>query len=63
MDIITLLITIVIVGVVVWLIKAYVPMDPAIRKLLTVAAVVVVVVLLLSFVLGTVDVGGLRVAD
>jgi hypothetical protein len=60
-DPITLILIIVAIGVLLWVIKAYVPMDPAITRLLTVAAVVVVVVLLVSFLLGVLDVGQVRV--
>ena len=63
MDIISLLLAIVVIGVVIWLIKAYVPMEPAIKRLLTIAGVVIVVVLLLSFVLGGADIGNIRVGD
>ena len=52
MDLISLVITLVVVGVVLWLVNTYVPMDPKIRKLLNIAVVVLVVLWLLFSVLG-----------
>lgn len=52
MDLITLVITLVIVGVVLWLVNTYVPMDGKIKRILNIAVVVLVVLWLLFSVLG-----------
>jgi len=48
MSLITLVLTLVVVGVLLWLVNAYVPMDGKIKKILNVVVVVCVVVWLLS---------------
>jgi uncharacterized membrane protein len=48
MSLITILITIVVVGVVLWLINSYIPMDGKIKKILNVVVVVIVILWLLS---------------
>ena len=48
MPIISLIITLVIVGVLLWLINSYIPMDETIKKILNVVVVIVVVLWLLS---------------
>jgi hypothetical protein len=48
MSLIGLIITLVVVGVVLWLINNYVPMDPKIKTILNVVVVIVVVVWLLQ---------------
>ena len=47
MPLITVLLTLVVVGVLLWLINTYVPMDAKIKSLLNIVAVVVVVLWLL----------------
>lgn len=61
MDLISLIITLVVVGVVLWLVNNYVPMDPAIKKVLNIAVVVLVVLWLLLSVLGVANLGSVRV--
>lgn len=61
MDLISLVITLVVVGVVLWLVNNYVPMDPAIKKVLNIAVVVLVVLWLLLSVLGVANLGAIRV--
>lgn len=65
MDLIQLIITIVIIGVLLWLVEAYIPMDAAIKKILQVVVIIIVALWLLqSFgVLGYVggNVNGVRV--
>jgi hypothetical protein len=50
MSLITILITLVVVGVVLWLINTYIPMDGKIKKILNVAVVIIVILWLLSAV-------------
>lgn len=61
MDLITLVITLVIVGVVLWLVNNYVPMDAKIKRILNVAVVVLVILWLLFSVLGAANLGSVRV--
>jgi hypothetical protein len=48
MSLISVLISLVIVGVVLWLINTYIPMDGKIKKILNVVVVIVVILWLLS---------------
>jgi len=48
MSLIGLILTLVIVGVVLWLINNYVPMDPKIKTIVNVVVVIVVVIWLLQ---------------
>jgi hypothetical protein len=48
MSLVTIVITLVVVGVVLWLINTYIPMDGKIKKILNIAVVVVVVLWLLN---------------
>jgi len=48
MPLINLIITLVVVGVLLWLINAYIPMQPAIKKILNVVVIIVVILWLLS---------------
>lgn len=48
MSLVTIVITLVIVGVVLWLINNYIPMDGKIKKILNIAVVVIVVLWLLN---------------
>jgi 1-acyl-sn-glycerol-3-phosphate acyltransferase len=48
MNLLTILIVIVIVGVVLWLINNYVPMQPSIKKILNIVAVIILIIWLLS---------------
>jgi hypothetical protein len=63
MSLLTLIIAIVVVGVVLWAINAYIPMTPGIKKLLNVVVIAVLVIWLcqqfgLFDALGTVHIGG-----
>ena len=60
MDLISLIITLVVVGVVLWLINTYVPMDAKIKRILNIAVVVLVVLWLLFSVLGLTHLGSVR---
>lgn len=48
MSLINLVITLVVVGVILWLINAYIPMDGKIKKILNIVVVIVVVLWLLN---------------
>ncbi len=63
MSLINLVVTLVVVGVGLWLINTYVPMDRKIKNILNVAVVIVVLLWLLRGfgVLG--DIGAIRVGD
>jgi hypothetical protein len=61
MDLISLIITLIVVGVLLWLLNTYIPMDGKIRQILNVVVVVAVVVWLLNG-LGLMDsIRGVRV--
>ncbi len=57
MSLITLVIVLVVVGVVLWLINSYIPMQATIKKILNVVVVIVVILWLLSAfgVIGSLD--------
>ncbi|KPP88542.1 MAG: hypothetical protein HLUCCA08_17150 [Rhodobacteraceae bacterium HLUCCA08] len=63
MSLINLVVTLVVVGVGLWLINTYVPMDRKIKKILNVVVVIVVLLWLLRGfgILG--DIGAIRVGD
>mgnify|MGYP001806383052 CR=1 FL=1 len=48
MPLITLVMTLVVVGLILWLINNYIPMDGTIKKILNVVVVIVVILWLLS---------------
>jgi len=48
MSLITLIVTLVVVGVIMWLINAYIPMEPGIKKLLNIAVIIILVLWLLT---------------
>jgi hypothetical protein len=48
MSLITLIVTLVVVGVIMWLVNQYVPMEPGIRRILNIAVLVLLVLWLLS---------------
>jgi len=60
MSLISLIITLIVVGVLLWLINAYIPMDGKIKKILNIVVVIVVVLWLLS-VFGVLNHGDIRV--
>ncbi len=66
MSLITVLVTLVIVGVILWLINSYIPMDGKIKKILNVVVVIVVILWLLSAFgvigsLSNVNIGDMRI--
>ena len=48
MSLISMVVTLIVVGVLLWLINAYIPMDAKIKKILNIVVVVVVVLWVLS---------------
>jgi len=48
MDLLTILIVIVVVGVILWLVNSYIPMDGKIKKILNIVVVIALVIWLLS---------------
>ena len=52
MDLITLIIVLCIIGVILWAINAYLPMEASIKKILNVVVIVVVLLWLLSLFTG-----------
>jgi hypothetical protein len=52
MDLISLIILIVVVGVLLWAINAYIPMDPKIKQILNIVVVIALVIFLLSLFWG-----------
>lgn len=54
MSLISLVVTLVVVGVLLWLVNAYIPMDAKIKKILNIVVVICVVVWLL-FAFGIID--------
>ncbi len=48
MSLITLVIVLVVVGVVLWLINSYIPMQSTIKKILNIVVIIVVIIWLLS---------------
>ena len=54
MSLISLVITLVVVGVLLWLVNAYIPMDAKIKKILNIVVVICVIVWLL-FAFGVID--------
>jgi hypothetical protein len=47
MSIVTLVITLIVVGVLLWLVNTYIPMDGKIKKIINVVVVIVVIIWLL----------------
>ena len=48
MTLISLVVTLIVVGVLLWLVNAYIPMDAKIKKILNIVVVVVVILWVLS---------------
>ncbi|MFU8884703.1 MAG: Thivi_2564 family membrane protein [Cyanobacteriota bacterium] len=48
MDLVSLVVTLIVVGVLLWLVNSYIPMDAKIKKILNIVVVVVVVIWLLN---------------
>lgn len=52
MDLISLIIVIVIIGVILWLVNTYIPMDAKIKQILNIVIVIALVIWLLSLFIG-----------
>lgn len=52
MDLLTLIVILVVIGVVMWLINSYLPMDATIKRILNIAVIVVVCLWLLNLFIG-----------
>lgn len=52
MPLINIFIALIVVGVLLWLVNAYIPMDPKIKNILNAVVVIMVVLWLLSVLLG-----------
>ena len=48
MDLVTLVITLIVVGVLLWLVNTYIPMDANIKKILNIVVIIAVVLWLLN---------------
>lgn len=48
MSLISLIITLIVVGVLLWLVNTYIPMDPKIKQVLNIVVIIVVVLWLLN---------------
>lgn len=48
MDLLSLIITLIVVGVLLWLVNVYIPMDPVIKRIINIVVIIVVVLWLLS---------------
>lgn len=48
MSLIGLLVTLIVVGIVLWLVNTYIPMDPKIKSILNIVVVIIVILWLLS---------------
>lgn len=61
MSLLSLIVTLIVIGVLLWLVNSYIPMDGKIKKVLNVVVLIVVVVWLLQVfgILGSVD--GVRI--
>lgn len=59
MSLLSLIVVLIVVGVLLWLVNEYLPMDPAIKRILNIAVVVIVVIWLLSLLLGFAGMGSL----
>lgn len=53
MPLIQLLVVLIIIGVLLWLVETYIPMDPGIKQLIRVVAIIVAVVIALFWLLDT----------
>jgi len=61
MDLLTLVIVIVIVGVLLWLANSYIPMDAKIKKILNIVVVIALVIWLLKVLGVFAHLGGVRI--
>lgn len=60
MSLISLMVILIVVGVLLWLVNNYIPMDASIKKILNIVVVVFVVLMLLSVLLSILGYTGLH---
>jgi len=61
MPLITVVVTLIVVGVLLWLLNTYIPMDANIKKIINILVIVVVVLWLLNLFIPFGSVGNIRV--
>lgn len=61
MPLITIIVVLVVVGVLMWLVNSYIPMEPRIKSILNVVVIICVVLWLLSLFLPWGSLGELRI--
>jgi cation transporter-like permease len=61
MSLISLVVLLIVVGVLLWLVNNYIPMDPTIRKIINVVVIVGVVLWLLNLLFGWSNLGSIRI--
>ena len=60
MDIVTLIVVCVLVGLALWAINRFVPMEPSVKRVMNIAVVVLLVLWIVVSVLGGLDLGTVR---
>jgi len=58
MPLVTLVLVLIVIGVLLWLVNTYIPMDPKIKQILNIVVIIAVVVWLLTVLLGA-NLGGI----
>lgn len=61
MPLISLVVVLIVIGILLWLVNTYIPMDGKIKNILNVVVVVAVVLWILTIFLGGVDLSQIRV--
>ena len=62
MSLISLVLTLIVIGVLLWLINTYIPMDAKIKKIINIVVVVAVIIWVLGFFIGGWgEVGNIRI--
>ena len=61
MPLINIVIVLIVVGVLLWLVNSFIPMEPRIKNILNVVVIIAVVLWLLGVFLGGWDLGAIRV--
>lgn len=60
MDIVTLIVVCVLVGLALWAINRFVPMEPSIKRVMNIAVVVLLILWIVVNVLGDLNLGSIR---
>lgn len=61
MDLIQLVIVLIVIGVLLWLVNTYIPMEPTIKRIINIVVIVFVVLWILSLFLGAGWHSGIRI--